>query len=498
MAVTPEPIFFGPTERPLFGWLHRPPPERARGAGLLICSPFGNEALCAHRTIRHLATRAAEAGLAVLRFDYDGTGDSDGHAFETERLAAWIRSIHSAADTLKDAAGLSRLYIAGFRLGATLAALACCDRRDVTGLVAIVPVVNGGTYVRELRMLQRAIEARRDVAHQNDANFLESAGFLLTAATQASVKGIDLTRLPGTPCANVLILDRAEMPIDLALVPALRALGSVVDRVSVRGHTEMMLDPHESIVPGEILAAVLKWLTVRERAAAASAPAGSAPEASAVAAPPAPATHRTVTLAPPAVADPAAGPSPQVPIEETLASFGGAARLFGVLSAPAAAPGAAFSASAVLLLNAGAVHHVGPNRLYVALARHLARLGHTVLRMDIAGIGDSPPRPGEPENLVYSHTALEDLREGIDFLRRERGASDVRALGLCSGAYYAFKGAVARLPLDGAVIINPLTFFWKDGMSLAYPQHRIAADIMRYRTNVLSLASWRKLLSGAS
>src|SRR4029077_1000321 len=89
-----------------------------------------------------------------------------------------------------------------------------------------------------------------------------------------------------------------------------------------------------------------------------------------------------------------------------------------------------------------------------------------------------------------------DLREGIDFLRRERGAGDVRVAGLCSGAYYAFKGAVGRLPLDGAVIVNPLTFFWKDGMSLAYPQHRIAADIKRYRTNALSLASWRKLLSG--
>jgi predicted ATP-grasp superfamily ATP-dependent carboligase/dienelactone hydrolase len=488
--MTPEPIFFGPEERPLFGWLHRPPPERARGAGLVICNPFGNEALCAHRTLRRLAARAAEAGLAVLRFDYDGTGDSDGHAFEPERLAAWIRSIHSAADTLKQAGGVSRLYIAGFRLGATLAALACADRRDVSGLVAIVPVVNGGSYVRELRMLQRAIEARRDVLHQDDANFLESAGFLLTAATQASMKGIDLTRLPGAPCGHVLILDRAEMPIDLALVPALRALGSVVDRVSVRGHTEMMLDPHESVVPGEILSAVLKWVTVRERAAA------SAADASAMVAPTPPATRRTVTLAPPAVADPATGSDPQVPIEETLTPFGGDARLFGVLSAPAAAPGAALSASAVLLLNAGAVHHVGPNRLYVALARHLARLGHTVLRMDIAGIGDSPPRPGEAENLVYSHTALQDVRDGIDFLRRERGASDVRVVGLCSGAYYAFKGAVARLPLDGAVIVNPLTFFWKDGMSLAYPQHRIAADIMRYRTNALSLASWRKLVSG--
>jgi predicted alpha/beta hydrolase len=81
MAVSPEPMFFGPEGRPLFGWLYRPPPERALGAGLVICNPFGNEALCAHRTIRHLSARAAGAGFAVLRFDYDGTGDSTGHSF---------------------------------------------------------------------------------------------------------------------------------------------------------------------------------------------------------------------------------------------------------------------------------------------------------------------------------------------------------------------------------------------------------------------------------
>jgi hypothetical protein len=45
-------------------------------------------------------------------------------------------------------------------------------------------------------------------------------------------------------------------------------------------------------------------------------------------------------------------------------------------------------------------------------------------------------------------------------------------------------------------MINPLTFFAKEGMSLKYPEHRVAADIMRYRTNAMRFASWLKLLSG--
>jgi alpha/beta superfamily hydrolase len=488
MAVNAEPIFFGPADRALFGWLHRPPRGHALGAGLVICNPFGNEALCAHRTIRHLSARAADAGFAVLRFDYDGTGDSAGHSFEPQRVAAWLASIQIAADTLKEATGVGALYLAGFRIGATLATLACLARSDVRGLVAVAPVVNGGAYVRELALLQRAIDARRDVLHRGNPDYLESAGFLLTTPTQTSLKEINLTRLPQAPCERVLILDRAEMPVDLALVPALRALGGRVDHVAARGYTEMMLDPHESVVPEQILAATLRWLENQERG---TAPMTPAPPAAVTAV-----SRTTATLDPSAAADPATGTEPRVAVEETLVQFGGAAQLFGVVSTPAGSGRVPQGASAVVLFNAGAVHHVGPNRVYVALARHLARLGHTVLRMDFAGIGDSEPRPGEPENAVYSSAALADARAGVDFLRREYAARDVRAVGLCSGAYHAFKGAVAHLPLDAAVIVNPLTFFWKEGMSLAYPQHRVATDIKRYRNNAFSIASWRKLLSG--
>ncbi len=323
---------------------------------------------------------------------------------------------------------------------------------------------------------------------RGNTNFLESAGFLLTAQTQASLKEINLTRLPRTPCERVLILDRAEMPVDLALVPALRKHGGAVDHVAVRGYTEMMLDPHESVVPEQILAAALRWLENCEPDGTPVTPAAPAALAAVL--------RSRATLDPPAVADPATGAEPRIAVEETLVQFGGAAQLFGVVSMPAGSNRAPDGASAVVLLNAGAVHHVGPNRVYVALARHLARLGHTVLRMDIAGIGDSEPRAGESENVVYSRTALQDVRDGLDFMRREFRAPDVRALGLCSGAYHAFKGAAAHLPLNAAVIVNPLTFFWKEGMSLAYPQHRVAADIARYRTNAFSLASWGKLMSG--
>jgi len=495
-GVESQPLYFGPEDRPLFGWLHAPAAASRPALGLVICNPFGNEAICAHRSLRHLAERAADAGIPALRFDYDGTGDSAGHDFDPDRLSAWLASVGLAADTLRELTGIERLCFFGIRLGAALATLAAGARNDVVGLATLAPVVDGKSYVRELRMLRRAMDSKRNITRDVDSEVLESAGFALSAPTQASLSAIDLQRLERRPAPRVLILDRAELPARDDWALHLRAQGANVHRTSVRGYTEMMLDSHESIVPEEVIDTAVAWLV------------DISPELTPVAA-----VDPVVALCAAAgktkrvarrcadlqhsCPDPVLAEAPQVAIQELAVHFGDLPKLFGIVSAPVArARCAGRPTKAILLLNSGAVHRVGPSRLYVALARHLSRLGHVVLRMDIAGIGDSAPRLGEPENVVYARHALRDVSSAIEYLQREWGAAEVRAVGLCSGAYHAFKAAVAQMPLSGVILINPLTFFWKEGMSLKYPEYRIADDISRYRSNMLSLASWRKLLSG--
>jgi alpha/beta superfamily hydrolase len=249
-----------------------------------------------------------------------------------------------------------------------------------------------------------------------------------------------------------------------------------------------MLDSHESVIPQEIVAAALQWLGARRPES------GATPRTNIGAVP----TDRSHMIVPPPVAvDPVVGLEPAIAVEENVAHFGVDGSLFGIVTAPTTRPDkVAQKGRGFVLLNSGAQTHVGPGRLYVALARHLAQRGHVVLRMDIAGIGESPARPGEQENVVYPRHAGDDVRAAITYLRETWNRDDVRAAGLCSGAYHAFKAAVAGMPLNGVVLINPLTFFWKEGMSLEYPEHRVAADIMRYRANMWRPASWWKLLSG--
>lgn len=484
-----RPFYFGPADAGLFGWLHQADSPVPPGLGLVICNPFGNEAVCSHRTLRHLAEQAAVAGVPTLRFDYAGTGDSIGHDFDPDRVGAWIASIQVAADTLREKTGVTHVCFLGIRLGAALAALAAETRSDVVALIAVAPVVNGKSYVRELRMLQRASEAKRNVAPAAAAaETIETAGFSLSAATQAALSGIDLTRRT-TPPARVLILDRAELPGGERWEQHLRGIaGCNVGRQCVGGYTEMMLDSHESIIPQEILAAALHWLDARraESVEGARTNIGVVP------------TDPPHTAVPPPVAtDPVVGSEPAIAIEETVARFGADGSLFGIVTAPTTRGSeGVHKGRGIVLLNSGAQSHVGPGRLYVTLARYLARRGHVILRMDIAGIGESPARPGDQENVVYPRHAGDDVRAAIAYLREKWSRQDVRAAGLCSGAYHAFKAAAAGMQLGGVVLINPLTFFWREGMSLEYPEHRVAADIMRYRVNIWQPASWWKLLSG--
>lgn len=53
---------------------------------------------------------------------------------------------------------------------------------------------------------------------------------------------------------------------------------------------------------------------------------------------------------------------------------------------------AAQATTAVLWLNAGMVHHIGPFGWYVTLGRRLADKGFLSFRIDLSGVGESPHR----------------------------------------------------------------------------------------------------------
>jgi pimeloyl-ACP methyl ester carboxylesterase len=194
---------------------------------------------------------------------------------------------------------------------------------------------------------------------------------------------------------------------------------------------------------------------------------------------------------------------PRQQVLETALRLGGDTAIFAIVTQRAStdvhasiAHGAVAHAPMVVLLNSGSVPHIGPNRVYVTLARLLANRGLIVARIDLPGLGDSPPHAGARENLPYSPTALADIETALLELQRRYGATDLHLCGICSGAYHALKSALADPVVRSAVVINPLTYFWQQGMIVRMPEARVAAEAARYGRTVLQWAAWKKLLGG--
>ncbi|WP_448191632.1 alpha/beta fold hydrolase [Azospirillum sp. sgz301742] len=440
-----------------FGWLH---PAAGR-RGVVLCSPHGNEELCVHRTWRTLAERLAEAGLPTLRFDYPGAGNSAGGDEDPERVRAWLDGIHAAIRQLRASTGVQEVALVGLRLGATLAAMAAAERGGVERLVLMAPCASGKAYAHEVKAM-----ARLAGTPQTQADAVEFAGFLLTAETLAALRALDLAGLPAAPAGRVLLLNRTDVREGGRLADRLRALGAAVEEEPFTDLAALMNSVHRAMLPEVPLARVTEWLS-------ADMPAGET-----AGTPPAPARIPPAMLEVPGAV-------------ETPVLFGPGGSLAGILCEPATRTGP--DRPALLLLNSGATHHVGSGRMSVMLARRLAARGFASLRMDIAGLGDSAPRAGRCDNLIYCEDSRGDTRAALDWLQA-RGYARVVSIGLCAGATLALHTALGDPRVVGQVLVNPGRFFLGRGET---SEAVIQAAAKRTRDYVQMMAdprAWRAVL----
>lgn len=172
---------------------------------------------------------------------------------------------------------------------------------------------------------------------------------------------------------------------------------------------------------------------------------------------------------------------------ERAVRFGEAQQLVGIVTLPAAPAGIA-----AVLVNAGVVHRVGPNRMYVRTARMLAERGFLAARFDLAGLGDSQTRR---DALAFEQAAVKDTCDVLSALEREHGVSRFVLIGLCSGAVLSFRTAVADPRVVGAVLLNPQGFGADQTWNAAVVERGQQRRLLR---KAFSLKSWKRALTGHS
>lgn len=453
-----EPMYFEGAGHALFGWYHDAPAAAPHDAVAVICPPAGYEYTRSHRSLRHLADRLARRGIPALRFDYHGIGDSPGSDLDPARWQAWQASVAAAIAQARRISGRERVCLVGVRLGASLAALVAA-RTPVDLLVLWNACVTGKPYLRELQ----AIAASAEDGAPSVEGIVESGGFAMTEETRDAIMALDLASVDFR-AGRVLVASRDDMPQDKGLVPQLGARGVAFDHERLPGWSGMMADHSFTVVPDAALDRIAAWVEAHSgRAAAARARHVE---------------HRRSLDLPSGV-------------EESAHRFGEGGRLFGILSRNGDTAGRPL----VILFNGGAVHHVGPNRIYVDAARALAANGIACLRMDLETLGDSVLDGAWRENYPYPRTALRDVSAAFAFAR-ELGYPRVIPAGLCSGSHMAFHAALdaSHACIEEILLLNPLVYYWEEGMNLDTSTK--FEDMEQYRKSARDPERWKKLLRG--
>lgn len=165
-------------------------------------------------------------------------------------------------------------------------------------------------------------------------------------------------------------------------------------------------------------------------------------------------------------------------MRERVFRFGAQGNLIGVLTEPD--DGARPASPALLVSNVGLNHRIGPNRLWVDLARLLAERGLATLRFDGSGLGDSDPRRGASDGEIHG---VADLEDAMRFLESKRGVRRFAIAGLCSGVDSAHVVALADGRVAGAAFI--------DGYAYATLGYEVRAAAQRVR-GILRPVRWRR------
>jgi pimeloyl-ACP methyl ester carboxylesterase len=179
-------------------------------------------------------------------------------------------------------------------------------------------------------------------------------------------------------------------------------------------------------------------------------------------------------------------------MREHTVMFGDESPLVGIITEPDT--GVRENVPVFLFLNAGLDHRVGPNRLYVTLARRLVEEGVASLRFDFSGIGDSPVSRSLDAS---ADRGVNEARQAMSFLERSVGADAFVPLGICSGADIAFALAGADERVAGAVLINPTTIPSEHSEAQSREAWR-RAQAHHHGSRLADWKSWTRVLTGRS
>jgi hypothetical protein len=360
-------------------------PPSAR-AGVVICPPLGQEGVIAYRTLRLLADRLEARGVASVRYDPSGRGDSGAD----QDPDAQVRSAVRAAAVLRTT-GVEEIAFVGLASAALVASAAATDD---DGLVLWDAPESGRAWLRRQRAL-----AAITIGTDRVVDGVESLiGIDVDPAEAAALSA--LRHAPRTGPTLAVVRPGGHAPKALGDVPTVEVPGTddLLDRTSIHAR-----------IPSVALDAVVGW--VDEWAPVTALPTRP-PRHEAVLELDDGVTERMVQLGPESLS-----------AVETRPSH------------------VAEDAPVVVLHNGAAEHRVGAAGYQVTLARALAGDGARVLRVDRRGTGESSAVSADERDFLFAQEWIDDQSAIVAAL--DVPPERLALVGMCAGGWLAGRARVA-------------------------------------------------------
>lgn len=258
------PFYFGPPDRPVFGCYHEPRSGHGRRCGVILCPPWGHEYIYAHRAYRQLAVRLAQTGFPVLRFDYHGSGDSGGDD-EPGGILPHLSDIATSVCEMRKRSGLAEVCLMGLRLGGTLSLMSGAERGDVAALVLWDPVVDGRSYLQEMKTVHRerlGSTRSKPARDKGDGASMEILGFRVPRSMLADLEKIDILAILRKPATNTLVIESDREGGRRGLREHLESTDTHVEYQQLPGPRIWLPDREGGLlVPHQVLQAVVAWIS---------------------------------------------------------------------------------------------------------------------------------------------------------------------------------------------------------------------------------------------
>ncbi len=230
-------------------------PEATAGAPVVICCHgFTGDKVGANQLMRTLAQILEAAGFCAVRFDFAGSGDSEGAFAADTTVAGWQDDLRSVAAWVESRLPNRPVYLLGHSLGGLVALTAA--ERGLAGRIAVAPVIHPVENFRDTILgpeLWAKASRGEKIANFYGKGFALDSGFVadLTAG------GYDPLAAAAAFAAPLLIVhgaDDAAVPIagseelySACAAPKEFALLDAADHVFAGRHDELG-------------AAIVKWL----------------------------------------------------------------------------------------------------------------------------------------------------------------------------------------------------------------------------------------------